>query len=279
MTRSIDEGTSRSEKSNDKPERQMAPRQRPENLMRENKSIYHLCGHDYRLNPKQAEMLRDIGAFRVVTTDSLEKHIYKADTAGFKKDLRSLTDQRLVTSRPDSRSKSSYVALTRSGKIVAEVYLRPDAKQSLYSGIVKRRELRHDAAIYEMYQKEAQMIFKSGGTLKRVILDFELKKQINSHLAKIQNLPSAERAHQRQKIAEAHGLKTINDKIQIPDLRLEYESRDQKESKVDLECVTAHYKARQIAAKKSAGFTLYNQDYRGRCAERGEDLIGEVISI
>jgi hypothetical protein len=43
--------------------------------------------------------------------------------------------------------------------------------------------------------------------------------------------------------------------------------------------VTGHYKARQIAAKAAAGFKLYNQDYHGRSAERGEDLIGEVISL
>jgi hypothetical protein len=37
--------------------------------------------------------------------------------------------------------------------------------------------------------------------------------------------------------------------------------------------------ALQIAAKAAAGFKLYNQDYRGRSAERGDDLIGEVISL
>ena len=63
------------------------------------------------------------------------------------------------------------------------------------------------------------------------------------------------------------------------DVRIEFETRDQEQSKVDLECVTGHYKARQIAAKKAAGFKLYNQDYRGRSAERGEDFVGEVMSL
>jgi hypothetical protein len=279
MTRSIADASSRSERNQDQRDEQVTPQERPELLIRENKSIYHYLGHNYRLNPKQAEVLRNIGTFRVITTDSLEKHIYRTDPEGFRKDCRSLVDQRLVTSQLDSRSKGRYVTLTRSGKSVAEAYLRANTDQSLYSGIVKKRELRHDAAIYEVYQKEAQKISKSGGTIKRVVLDFELKKQVNRQLAKIQNLPLAEQERQRQQIAEAHGLKIVNNKIQIPDLRLEYESREQEESKVDLECVTGHYKARQIAAKRSAGFTLYNQDYRGRSAERGEDLIGEVISI
>jgi len=151
--------------------------------------------------------------------------------------------------------------------------------QALYSGIVKRRELRHDAAIYELYQKESQNILGSGGTVKRVVLDFELKKNVNRQLTKIQNLAPAERERQRQQIAEEHGLKIVNGTIQIPDLRMEYESQEREECRIDLECVTGHYKSRQIAAKKAAGFKLYNQDYRGRSAERGEDLIGEVMSL
>ena len=144
---------------------------------------------------------------------------------------------------------------------------------------MKKRELRHDAAIYDVYQKEAQKISKSGGTPKRVVLDFELKKSINRQVSKFQDLSPAEHERRRQEIADSHGLKIVEGKIQIPDLRVEYESREQEQSKVDLECVTGHYKARQIAAKTAAGFKLYNQDYRGRSAERGEDLVGEVISL
>ena len=140
-------------------------------------------------------------------------------------------------------------------------------------------DLQERRRLLAVYQKEAQKISKSGGSIKRVVLDFEFKKNVNRQLAKIQNLSPAERERERQRIAEEHGLKIIKGKIQIPDVRLEYESQEQEQCKVDLECVTGHYKARQIAAKKSAGFKLYNQDYRGRSAERGEDLIGEVMSL
>jgi hypothetical protein len=224
-------------------------------------------------------MLQDLGAFRTITAESLRKHVYRGDEERFRKDLRNLTDQRLVTVQADSKAKGSYVSLTRAGKGLTEANFRTNPDQAIYSGIVKKRELRHDAAIYDVYQKEARKIAKSDGTPTRVVLDFELKKNVNRQLAKIQNFSPAERERQRQEIADAHGLKIVNGKIQIPDVRVEYESQEQEQCKVDLECVTGHYKARQIAAKAAAGFKLYNQDYRGRAAERGEDLIGEVMSL
>ena len=243
------------------------------------RTAYPHRGRSYHLNSDQAAMLRDVGAFRTITAESLRKHLYQGDAERFKKDLSNLTDQRLVTVQPHSHGEDRYISLTREGKGVTESQLRSNSNQTVYSGIVKKRELRHDAAIYDVYQKEAQKISKSGGTPKRVVLDFELKKNINRQLAKIQNLSPAERERQRKEIAEAHELKVVNGKIQIPDVRVEYESRDQEQCKVDLECVTGHYKAGQIAAKRAAGFKLYNQDYRGRSAERGEDLVGEVISL
>ncbi len=250
-----------------------------DNRAQDSRTAYRLRGQNYRLNSSQSAMLRDLGAFRTITADSLRKHLYHGNEERFGKDLRNLTDQRLVTVQPGSKGKDRYVSLTRAGKGLTEANFRINPDQAIYSGIVKKRELRHDAAIYDVYQKEAQKISKSGGTPKRVVLDFELKKNVNRQLAKIQKLSPAERERQRQEIADAHGLKIVNGKMQIPDVRVEYESQEQEQCKVDLECVTGHYKARQIAAKAAAGFKLYNQDYRGRSAERGEDLIGEVISL
>ena len=243
------------------------------------KSIYELRGQRYRVNSNQAKVLQDVGAFRTVTANSLCNHLYGNNDDRFHKDLRNLAEQRLLSIQPRPRTNGGYVSLTRAGKELTETSLRSNHGQAIYSGIVKKRELRHDAAIYDVYQKEARKIAKTGGTPKRVVLDFELKKEVNRQLAKVQDTPAAERERQRREIAQAHGLKIVEGKIQFPDVRIEFETRDQEQSKVDLECVTGHYKARQIAAKKAAGFKLYNQDYRGRSAERGEDLVGEVMSL
>jgi hypothetical protein len=279
MGRSLHDDSLRSTRSQEQTGERVPDQNQGHTRPHDSRAVYHHAARNYHLNSNQAAVLRDVGAFRTVTAESLRRHLYQGDAERFKRDLSNLTDQRLVTVQPGSQGKDRYVSLTRNGKGVTESHLRSDSNQSVYSGIVKKRELRHDAAIYDVYQKEAQKISKSGGMPKRVVLDFELKKNINRQLAKIHNLSPAERERQRKEIAEAHELKVVNGKIQIPDVRVEYESRDQEQCKVDLECVTGHYKAEQIAAKRAAGFKLYNQDYRGRSAERGEDLVGEVISL
>jgi hypothetical protein len=279
MGRSLNDNTVRSAQGHRDAGERVPQQRHRDSRAQDGKTVYHLRGQNYRLDSGQSAMLRDLGAFRTITADSLRKHLYHGDEERFRKGLRNLTDQCLVAVQPDSKAKGSYVSLTRAGKGLTEANFRINPDQAIYSGIVKKRELRHDAAIYDVYQKEARKIAKSGGTPTRVVLDFELKKNVNRQLAKIQNFAPAERERQRQEIADAHGLKIVNGKIQIPDVRVEYESQEQEQCKVDLECVTGHYKARQIAAKAAAGFKLYNQDYRGRSAERGEDLIGEVMSL
>jgi hypothetical protein len=279
MDRSLDDDGLRADREPREAEGRIPQQSRHNRPSEEGRSVYELRGRQYHLNSQQAAVLRDVGSFRTITAESLQKHLYHGDKEGFRKDLRNLTDQQLIEIHPESAGKSRYVSLTRTGKAVTEAHLRSNQAQAFYSGIVKKRELRHDAAIYELYHKESQHITKSGGMPKRVVLDFELKKSINRQVSKLRDLSPAEYARRRQEIADAHRLKLVEGKIQIPDLRVEYESREQEQSKVDLERVTGHYKARQIAAKTAAGFKLYNQDYRGRSAERGEDLVGEVISL
>src|SRR5205085_5598736 len=46
-----------------------------------------------------------------------------------------------------------------------------------------------------------------------------------------------------------NGLTVVNGKIQIPDLRLEYEDHDDNPAKVDLELATGHYRHGSLAAK------------------------------
>jgi hypothetical protein len=246
---------------------------------RDGKTVYSLRGQRYRVNSSQSTMLQELGAFRTVTAASLQNHVYHGEGGRFSKDLHSLRNQGLLTVRPSSRINGGYVSLTKAGKNVTEANLRSNPDQAIYAGIVNKRGLRHDAAIYDMYRQEAQAISRSGGRPTRVVLDFELKKYVNSGLAKIQHLSRVQREPLRREIARTQGLKVVGGHIQFPDVRIEFESRHQELCTVDLECVNRNYRAAAVAVKGAAGFKLYNQDYRGKSAERGQDLIGEVLSL
>jgi len=231
------------------------------------------------VNSSQTELLQEAGAFRTVTAASLENHVYHGEGERFGKDLHSLRTQGLLTVRPSSRINGGYLSLTKAGKNLTEANLGSNPDPAIYPGIVNKRGLRHDAAMYDMYRQEAQAISRSGGTAKRLVLDFELGKHVQSKLAKIQHLSRMEREPQRREIARVHGLKIVGGHIQFPDVRIEFESRDQKPCSVDLECVNRNYGSRVIAANSAAGFKLCNQDYGGKSAERGQDLVGELLSV
>src|SRR6202140_5423449 len=160
---------------------------------RDGKTVYSLRGKRCRLNSSQSELLQELGAFRTVTAASLHNHVYHGDGKRFGKDLDSLRNQGLLTVRPSSRINGGYLSLTKTGKTLTEANLRTNPDQAIYAGIVNKRGLRHDAAMYDMYRQEAQAIRRSGGTPRRVVLDFELKKHVNSQLAKIRHLSRVER--------------------------------------------------------------------------------------
>src|SRR5580704_3298256 len=81
-------------------------------------------------------------------------------------------------------------------------------------------------------------------------------------------------------IAEQHGLHVHDGRIVFPDLRIEYETRDQEMDKVDLELATGDYKASQVRAKHSAGLKIYAPDTAvGSPALQQQGLIAELISL
>src|SRR5260370_26540756 len=88
-------------------------------------------------------------------------------------------------------------------------------------------------AVYKLYQKAADDIARSGGRVTRVVLDFELKRSLNRQFARTAGMSPEEQARRKQEIAEEHGLKVIDGRVVIPDLRLEYETPDHEQSGVD----------------------------------------------
>src|SRR5207245_718300 len=99
-----------------------------------------------------------------------------------------------------------------------------------------------------------------GGHIRRVILDYELKRRVYTPLAKAKGLGPNEYARRQEEIARQNGLKVIAGKIPLPDLRIEYETRDREVTRVDLELATGHYHGPALQAKAEAGFKFYAAD-------------------
>lgn len=212
----------------------------------------------YALHESKLGTLTDIGTFRALAVDDLTWYRYGGDRELARRDLENLLRRGLIQFRTTYPERTIHVTLTDAGHRVIDAR-QGDQKshQRLYHGFVKPRETQHDVALYRLYQQELERIKSIGGRLTRVILDFELKQSINRRLAKLTSLPKSEQEQEKQEIAQGHGLRVVDGKILLPDLRLEFEGPDREITKVDLELVTHHYHRKDLAAKAEAGFAMY----------------------
>jgi hypothetical protein len=56
------------------------------------------------------------------------------------------------------------------------------ARQAFYAGVRKPRELEHDAQVYRAYLEAADRLTNRGDRLRRVVLDYELKREYQRFL-------------------------------------------------------------------------------------------------
>jgi hypothetical protein len=218
------------------------------------------------LRAEELQALTEVGRFRVVAARDIAATIYGGNGQRMERDLRFLRQQGLietnaVNARRDGRfdkvERIEVVTLTNKGRaLVARVAELPEG-QRLYSGLVKPREAEHDTQVYRAYLKEAERIERSGGSNLRVVLDFELKSEIQKaiHAARKAD-PEREMAEIKQGVAERFELPYRNERIQIPDARIEYElDQGSLTGHVDIEVLTGAYRPGHIRAK--AGFRSY----------------------
>ena len=130
---------------------------------------------------------------------------------------------------------------------------RRPSQQAFYAGLEKPQEVGHDAAIYRMYQADATQIAEQNGVIRRVLLDYPLKKKICSPLARARTLPSAQVRKMPGRSRASNGPKVIRGKIPLPDLRIDYETAEGDLAKVDLELATEHFTVRRPPQKARPG--------------------------
>ena len=214
-------------------------------------------GRTYRLGHADVQTLATLGTFRVVRADDLQP--MASPRGAHTGHLRHLRDQGLMDVKTVmiNRQPVAVAVLTREGKSVLEAHQdRSDGRpaQDFHAGLVKPREIAHDAQLFRLFQAEAARIEEEGGRVQRVILDYELKRDYQTFL----NRPT--RAHDGEDVSTfvaAHHLTLVDGHVELPDLRIEYETPESPLTHRDVELVTEHYSRAQLAGKSAAGFSMY----------------------
>ena len=221
---------------------------------------YYIRDRAHLLRDSEMNSLKEIGKFRVIPVSDLAKFAYGGNRVRMEKDIRSLARQSLVRDKTLEISQKKtlrFVTLTKAGhRLLKNTNQVPD-DQPIYHGLVKPREVKHDADLYRLYQKEAARIQRGGGRAVRVLLDYELKRNLNRDLALLG--PEKDDPDRKREVAEKHHLHVVNGKIPVPDLRVEYENPELELRHVDLELATRDYRPRAMAEKAAAGFSLYGR--------------------
>ena len=246
------------------PDRSDSAEVREQHSSREERSdsprAYYVRDRAYLLRDSEMHSIKEIGKFRVIAVSDLAKYAYGGNRERMDKDIRRLARHSLVSDKTVEISQKKtlrIVTLTKTGhRLLKNTNQLPD-DQPIYHGLLKPREVRHDTDLYRLYQKEAARIERGGGRPVRVLLDYELKRNLNRDLA--QMAPEKDDPNAKERIAEKHGLQVVNGKIPVPDLRVEYETPELELRHVDLELATRDYRPRAMAEKAAAGFSLYGR--------------------
>ena len=249
------------------------PRGRERRPVRERNRVYEIDGSDSRT-------LATIGAFRVVAESDL--HDLRDDSQSSRRSLKHLENEGLIRTSPLS-SDDRAVTLTDRGRDLLEAnrYEREDRtcepRQTFYAGVRKPRELTHDTKVYRAYQRAEERLRGQGGRVRRVVLDYELKRDYQRFLHErnrgkkdCDGRPDRE-PEEIARWAREHDLPYDDGHVHFPDARIEYEDRDGRSRHEDIEIVTGHYRGAHAGAVARSGFSCYRAigGMVGGCASTG----------
>jgi len=219
---------------------------------------------EYTLRGSEARTLATIGAFRVVSSRDLRDH-HDRPLDPRSSDLRHLREQALVETVRVPGSREHAVALTKEGRSLLEHNRSRDdsARQTLWHGVKRERELRHDVQVYRAYKRAAARLAGRGATVERIRLDHELKREYQTWLHERDRDRSRSDGHpdrtedEIRAWAREHDLPYFDGQVHFPDLRIEYRDRDGREEHQDVEVTTEHYRGAHAAGVAESGFSCY----------------------
>jgi hypothetical protein len=250
---------------------------------REPRDVHELRGRSYRLRPSEVEGMVELGKFRAIAQEDLIEFLYAGDKDRFRSDLENLLRQGLVQAKVIPHELTGSRTLftpTKQGHRFLLATRAAGKGQVVYHGFTNPREAHHDADLYRLYQKASKEIERQGGKSLRVVLENEIKRRVYHDLAKL----GAERnsPQYKREVAERHDLQMVREKIPVPDIRIEYETREGERARVDLELATGHYRGRSLSEKIRAGFALYahgDEVSKLRKILDQRELTAEILSL
>src|SRR4051812_32298835 len=131
------------------------------------------------LNGEDSRTLATVGAFRVVPEGDL-----RDDTIDTRSDsLDHLRDEGLVATVPlDERDRG--VVLTEHGRELLDLHRRDreDAHGDRYGDRVTRRELTHDASVYDAYRQAVRELRDRDADVRDLVTERELKREYQQFL-------------------------------------------------------------------------------------------------
>jgi hypothetical protein len=232
----------------------------------------------YLLRGSETRTLATVGAFRLVPAAQLDEP--RGDY--WSGDLQRLAAQGLIERKTITMNQqpTRVVVLTRDGQALLEAKQDQGtgrSRQQYHAGLVKRREAAHDAQLHRLFQAEGARIEAGGGRIERVVLDYELKRDYQTFLNRRDRPADATTETDMHAFAAANGLSVVGGHLELPDLRIEYETADGRHESRDVELVTEHYSRAQLAGKAQAGFSMYRAAGSGRLGTGGSRQGGTPV--
>jgi hypothetical protein len=192
----------------------------------------------YELNGRESAALATIAAFRVVQVSDVREML--DDGRGGRsaqKSLEHLQSSGLLERIPLERRDEDVVVLTNRGRDLLEANRREHAgelRQAFYAGLKKPREVTHDAQVYRACRDAEAQIRDQGGRVRRVVLDYELKREYQQFLQEW-NRGRADSTGRPGRTpgevaarAKDHNLPYRDNRVRFPDARIEFENRDRQ---------------------------------------------------
>lgn len=225
------------------------------------RTVFRNRDKTYELRDSEIHLLSEVGKFRIVAQNDLAEFAYNGDRSRVERDVQNLQRQGLTEVKTILGSEHHPVkvlTLTKEGNRLLRQGEILESRQRTYHGLKKPKEAAHDTDLYRLYYKVSDEIEFQGGRLLAVRLDYELKDELYSRIARASKSRQESQPVIRAEMAERYHLKVVDGKIPIPDLRVEYVNENEGQlQRRDLELATEHYRPRGLSEKARAGFQVY----------------------